>query len=133
MLVQECNQTGIMTHPGCTLLHFHCVHYLISLDIVNFRQASKLLYNAVREATCIAFDMTIIDVSDARFIGSQRIGLVRHLQEPEVVLPEERWQVLLKHDDIRIVNRAMGVLRRHDERCERQRRALTGYIVRSSG
>ena len=53
----------------------------------------------------------VIDMSNTRILGLERVSIVRSLDEVQVVGQVSRGQVLLKDDDVRVIEGAMGMMR----------------------
>jgi len=133
-LAVDADVTYVMTHPRCRFLRvdFGSVYNLVTLDVINLRHLPDPLNYTIGEHPRVAFDVPIIHMTNARCYTVFELKFVRlmsHCQKVEMVLHDGLGNIVFEHNDIRVVDSAMGVVCIH-ERCERQRRTLAGNIVR---
>ena len=83
---------------------------LVPLNVCNLRPRPELVKYTFCEATSVPVDVTIIDLLDAGDVPNERVGLVETLEEVQVAKLDIRVDIVLEHDDVRIVDGTMGVL-----------------------
>jgi hypothetical protein len=97
-------------HPRRALLHILRPDNLVLLHERDLWHAPDLLDHLFRELSSVARDMALVDLLHARHVVGERVSGVCRLQEVHVVLHDDSWDIILKHDDVRVVDAAMGML-----------------------
>jgi len=98
-------QHHILTHPRrrALCLDIHGPYNLVSLNEINLWHLPNPLNDSVGEHSGVALDMAVIHMTKARFDitdGLERVKLMSHCQEVEMVVHYARRHVMLEHNDI---------------------------------
>jgi RNAse (barnase) inhibitor barstar len=83
----------------------------VLFDVSDLRQLSDALDDGVGETTSVPLEVTIVHLADANgTLCEERIFLVSVLEEVEMIVEGGRVEVVLQHDDVRVVEDLVGVL-----------------------
>ena len=101
------------------------------LDISNLRHLPDPLNDGIGETTSVALEMAVVYLADADGpVSEKRVFLVSALEEVEVVVHGGVVEVVLQHDDVRVVEDLVLVLGLEGmEGGERERRPLPWDII----
>jgi hypothetical protein len=82
----------------------------IVLDVIHLGHTSQLVHCGRRETSSIAVHDALIDVANPHVAAKERVLFLHRLQEIEVVLQVSDRSFLPEHDDIRVVDQALGLV-----------------------
>ena len=98
------------TYPWSVALSIQCVNNGVLFNISNLRHLSDTLNDGVGETTGVALEVTVVDLADTNgSLGKERVILVSSLEEVEMVVHGGRMEVILQHDNVRVVENLFGV------------------------
>jgi hypothetical protein len=119
--------------PWSKALSVHRMNNRVLLDISHLRHLPNALDDGVGETTRVALEVTVVHLTDANgSISEERVFFVGGLKEVEVVIHDGGVEVVLQHDDERVVENLLGMLSLEGmEGGERERRPLPWNIMRS--
>lgn len=89
--------------PGLSVLCHNlvlCPDNLVAFNIVDFRLLTNPVEDCVCESSSIAFDMTVVDVTDSTLIIHKKVLGVCRLEEVIMIAHNRLRRVLLQYDDI---------------------------------
>ena len=103
----------------------------VLFDISDLRHLSDTLDDGVGETTRVALEIAVVYLADTNgTVGEERVFLVGGLEEVEVVVQGGEVEVVLQHDDERVVEDLVRLLNLEGmEGGERERGPLTWDIV----
>lgn len=105
-MISRLHEFYISTYPWCTPLNIQDMYDLVLLDILDLRHHTKLVDGVLGEATGVALDMAVIHLTDAGALVSGKAGFgVDSLEEVEMVVHPRRVEVVLQHNNIRVIER----------------------------
>ena len=109
------------------------MHDGVLLDISNLRHLPDTLDDGVGETTGVPLHVTVVDLTNTNgSVGEKRVSLMSGLEEVEVVVDRGRVEVVLQHDDVRVVEDLLRLLSlKGVERGERERRPLPWDVMGS--
>jgi hypothetical protein len=96
-----------LTHPWSRSLDSLGLHNLITFNIIDFRHFANPLEDPVRELSCVALDMAIEYVTDPAVFIQMGILCMCCLEEIVMVIESRQRQVLLQHDNIRVIEKSV--------------------------
>lgn len=117
-------------HPWRTLLHILRPDNLVLLNERDLWHAPDLLDHLFCELSSVARDMALVDLLHARHVVGERVSSVRRLEEVHMALHDGSWEVILKHDDVRVVDAAIVML---DSDKRRQTQGWIGNVDIGAG
>ena len=91
-------------------------HNLVVLDVLDLGHQADLVDGAGAELARVALDVPVVDVREASERVALGVGGVHGLEEVHVVRQEGGGDAILEHDDVRVVDGAVGVLVRDQRR-----------------
>jgi hypothetical protein len=104
--------SGIWTYPGSSGLLRHTLGAddLVALNVVDLRQGPQLLNDALGEAPGVTVNALVDPLNTRELFTNEGVAGVQSLEEVEVVDFQLFRNIVLKHNDVRVVQAAMGVL-----------------------
>ena len=120
------------TYPWSKALGIEGLNNGVLLNVSDLWHLPDSLDDGICEAARVALEMTVVHLADANgSIGEERVFLVSDLEEVEVVVHGGGVDVVLQHDDVRIVEHLVLVLSLEGvEGGEPKRRPLFRDIIR---
>ena len=105
----------------------------VLFDVCNIRHLPDSLDDGIGETTSVSFEVTVVYLADTDgSVGEKRVFLVSGLEEVEVVVHGRGMDVILQHDDVRVVEDLILVLSLEGvEGGERERRPLPWDVMGS--
>ena len=83
----------------------------VLLDVSDLWHLPDALDNGVGETTGVALEVTVVHLADTNgAVGKQGIFLVSDLEEVEMVIHGGGMDVVLQHDDVRVVEDLLWLL-----------------------
>ena len=103
----------------------------VLFDVRDFRHLPDPLNDGVGETAGVALEVTVVDLADAnRAIDEEGVFIVSGLEEVEMVVQDGGVEVVLQHDDVRVVEDFIRVLRLEGmEGGERERGPLPWDVI----
>ena len=99
------------TYPWSKTLGIQGVNNGVLFDISNLRHLSDTLNDGVGETASVAFEVTVVHLTNTDgSIGEEGVFLVSGLEEVEMVAHGGRVEVILQHDNVRVVKDLVRVL-----------------------
>jgi hypothetical protein len=105
----ECGERDTYPRSAVLSADICCPHNLVTLNKINLWHGAELFEGGLGEDTSVTLDVAVIDMAQAGTIMKERVSLLDGLQKVHVVLHKRRREAVLEHDDVRVVDSAMGV------------------------